>query len=147
MNDFTPEYIRGLIDSYAACAARARRAGVDGVEIHGAHAHEVAQFLSPFYNRRQDEYGGSPERRARFAAEIVRGIKRETGADYPLIFRISGDELVEGGRRIQETAAIAGLRKSGRGCDSCLLRHAGIGYAISAPMDMEDLFTLTARRG
>ncbi|WP_306573538.1 NAD(P)/FAD-dependent oxidoreductase [Anaerotruncus massiliensis (ex Togo et al. 2019)] len=141
INDFTPEYIRGLIDSYAACAARARRAGVDGVEIHGAHAHEVAQFLSPFYNRRQDEYGGSTERRARFAAEIVRGIKRETGADYPLIFRISGDELVEGGRRIEETAAIAGLLEKA-GADAI---HVSCGmpeseYAISAPMDMEDLF-------
>ena len=143
INDFTPEYIRSLIQSYADCALRARQAGVDGVEIHGAHAHEVAQFMSPFYNRRTDDYGGSTATRARFAAEIIRGIKATAGADYPLIFRISGDELVEGGRRVDETAEIARLLEEA-GADAI---HVSCGmpeseYAISAPMDVEDLFNV-----
>lgn len=143
INDFTPQYIRSLIQSYADCALRARRAGVDGVEIHGAHAHEVAQFMSPFYNRRTDDYGGSTANQARFAAEIIRGIKATAGADYPLIFRISGDELVEGGRRVDETAEIARLLEEA-GADAI---HVSCGmpeseYAISAPMDVEDLFNV-----
>lgn len=143
INDFTPQYIRSLIQSYADCALRARQAGVDGVEIHGAHAHEVAQFMSPFYNRRTDDYGGSTINRARFAAEIIRGIKATAGADYPLIFRISGDELVEGGRRVNETAEIARLLEEA-GADAI---HVSCGmpeseYAISAPMDVEDLFNV-----
>lgn len=143
INDFTPEYIRSLIDSYADCAVRAKLAGVDGVEIHGAHAHEVAQFMSPFYNKRTDCYGGSTENRARFATEIVAGIKRKTGADYPLIFRISGTEMVEGGRGIDETVEIARLLEKA-GADAI---HVSCGmpeseYAISMPMDMEDLFNV-----
>ena len=143
INDFTPQYIRSLIQSYADCALRARQAGVDGVEIHGAHAHEVAQFMSPFYNRRTDDYGGSTINRARFAAEIIRGIKATAGADYPLIFRISGDELVEGGRHVDETAEIARLLEEA-GADAI---HVSCGmpeseYAISAPMDVEDLFNV-----
>ena len=143
INDFTPQYIRSLIQSYADCALRARQAGVDGVEIHGAHAHEVAQFMSPLYNRRTDDYGGSTANRARFAAEIIRGIKATAGADYPLILRISGDELVEGGRRVDETAEIARLLEEA-GADAI---HVSCGmpeseYAISAPMDVEDLFNV-----
>ena len=143
INDFTPQYIRSLIQSYADCALRARQAGVDGVEIHGAHAHEVAQFMSPLYNRRTDNYGGSTINRARFAAEIIRGIKATAGADYPLIFRISSDELVEGGRRVDETAEIARLLEEA-GADAI---HVSCGmpeseYAISAPMDVEDLFNV-----
>ena len=141
MNDFTTEYIHELINSYADGAVRCKIAGVDGVEIHGAHAHEVAQFMSPFYNRRTDEYGGSTENRARFAVEIVRGIKAKTGADFPLIFRISGDEHVEGGRRIEETVEIAKMLEAA-GADAI---HVSCGmpeseYMISAPMDVEDAF-------
>lgn len=143
INDFTPEYIRSLIDSYAACALRARQAGVDGVEIHGAHAHEVAQMMSPHYNHRTDGYGGSVKNRARFAVEVIRGIKEKAGEDYPVIFRISGDELVEGGRRIEETVEIAQLLEKA-GADAI---HVSCGmpesdYAISAPMDVEDLFNV-----
>ncbi len=143
VNDFTPEYIHSLIESYADCAVRAKMAGVDGVEIHGAHAHEVAQFMSPFYNKRTDSYGGSTENRARFGVEIVEGIKRITGADYPLIFRISGNEMVQGGREIEETVEIARLLEKA-GADAL---HVSCGmpeseYAISMPMDMDDLFNV-----
>ncbi|WP_308752919.1 FAD-dependent oxidoreductase [uncultured Anaerotruncus sp.] len=143
INEFTTDDIRRLVDSYAECALRARRAGVDGVEIHGAHAHEVAQFLSPFYNRRTDAFGGSVEKRAQFGVKIVEGIKRKTGADYPLIFRISGDEMVDGGRRIDETAEIARLLEQA-GADAI---HVSCGmpeseYAISAPMDIEAMFNV-----
>ncbi|MBR0214211.1 MAG: FAD-dependent oxidoreductase [Solobacterium sp.] len=141
INDFTEEYIEQLIDSYAECALRAKKAGVDGVEIHGAHAHEVAQFTSPFYNHRTDSYGGSPEGRAKFAIEIVKGIKKKAGNDYPLVFRLSGDEMVETGRHIDESVNLAVmLEKAGADAIhvSCGMPEAE--YAISMPMDMEDMF-------
>lgn len=141
INDFTPEYIQELIGSYAAGAVRCRLAGVDGVELHGAHAHEIAQFMSPHYNHRTDEYGGSTEKRARFAMDVIKGIKAAVGDDFPLIFRISGDERVPGGRGIDETVEIARLLEAA-GADAI---HVSCGMPesdewISAPMDVEDTF-------
>lgn len=143
INEYTEEYINALIESYADGAVRARQAGVDGVEIHGAHAHEVAQFMSPFYNHRTDKYGGSTEGRALFATKIVRRIKEKAGKDYLLSFRISGDEYVDGGRHIDETVEIAKMLEEA-GAD---LIHVSCGmpeseYIISAPMDVPNTFNV-----
>lgn len=137
------EMIREIVASYAACARAARTVGADGVEIHGAHAHEVAQFMSPYYNHRTDEYGGSTENRARLGLEVVRAIKEAAGEDYPVIFRISAEELVPGGRELPETIEIA-RRIEAAGADAL---HVSIGMPlseayISAPMDVEDGFNL-----
>ena len=137
------DLIREIVASYAACAARARKCGVDGVEIHGAHAHEVAQFMSPYYNHREDEYGGSTENRARLGREVIRAIKTAAGEDYPVIFRMSSDELVEGGRTLEESVQIAKLLEAA-GADAL---HVSVGMPlseayISAPMDVEDGFNL-----
>lgn len=137
------ELIHEIVASYAACAARARKCGVDGVEIHGAHAHEVAQFMSPYYNHREDEYGGSTENRARLGQEVIRAIKAAAGEDYPVIFRMSSDELVEGGRTLEESVQIAKLLEAA-GADAL---HVSVGMPlsepyISAPMDVEDGFNL-----
>lgn len=137
------DLIREIVASYAACAARARKCGVDGVEIHGAHAHEVAQFMSPYYNHREDEYGGSTENRARLGREVIRAIKAAAGEDYPVIFRMSSDELVEGGRTLEESVQIAKLLEAA-GADAL---HVSVGMPlseayISAPMDVEDGFNL-----
>ncbi len=98
-----------LVDAFIAAAVRAQKAGFDGVEIHGGHAYLVAQFLSPAMNLRTDEYGGTTERRARFAREIVRGIRERAGNQFAVLFRISGDEFLDGGRTIEETTAIVKL--------------------------------------
>ena len=141
------EMIREIVASYAACAKRARACGVDGVEIHGAHAHEVAQFMSPYYNHRTDEYGGSTENRARLGCEVVRAIKEAAGEDYPVIFRMSSEELVDGGRTIKESIKVARLLEAA-GADAL---HVSIGMPmseayISAPMDVEDGFNLDSIR-
>ena len=108
------EEIPKLVDAFVAAAVRAKRAGFDGVEIHGGHAYLVAQFLSPAMNLRTDEYGGTAGKRARFAGEIVRGIREKVGSGFVLIFRISGDEFLEDGRKIEETIAIVkGLEADG----------------------------------
>ena len=142
--DHMPVYmIRQIIDSYAACARAAREIGLSGVEIHGAHAHEVAQFLSPYYNHRTDAYGGSVVKRCRLAVELVQAIKRTAGEDFPVIFRLSSDECVPGGRDIEETLEMVPLLEQA-GVDAL---HVSIGMPlsecyISAPMDVEDGFNL-----
>ncbi|MEI7672562.1 MAG: FAD-dependent oxidoreductase, partial [Deltaproteobacteria bacterium] len=98
--------IPSLVDAFVTAALRAQKAGFDGVEIHGGHAYLVAQFLSPAMNLRTDEYGGTTEKRSRFAREIIRRIRERVGNQFALLFRISGDEFLEGGRTIEETIAI-----------------------------------------
>jgi NADPH-dependent 2,4-dienoyl-CoA reductase/sulfur reductase-like enzyme len=99
--------IREMIHRYALIASNAKKAGYDMVEVHGAHGYLVHSFISPYLNRRNDEYGGSLENRMRFPAEIIEGIKEATGEDYPVGFRISGDEFVEGGITARESPIVA----------------------------------------
>ncbi|MFW6113890.1 MAG: FAD-dependent oxidoreductase, partial [Actinomycetota bacterium] len=93
----TSEEIAELIGCYAGAAKRAREAGFDAVEVHGAHGYLICQFLSPYSNHREDGYGGDAAGRFRFAREVVREIKREAGADFPVIFRLSSSEELKGG--------------------------------------------------
>lgn len=90
----TKEQIAMVVDAFGEGARRAREAGADGIEIHGANGFLVTQFLSKAINRRKDEYGGSLENRARLAIEIVRDIRKKVGDDYHLQFKISAVEHV-----------------------------------------------------
>ena len=91
----TVEEIHKLVGQFVDAAERCYKAGIDGVEIHGAHGYLLTQFLSPFTNKRTDEYGGSIENRARIIKEIIEGIRERVGRDYPVIYRISADEFLE----------------------------------------------------
>ncbi len=88
------EKVRQTVMEFAESAARAKRVGYDSVEIHGAHAVLVGNFLSPFYNLRTDRYGGSLERRMRFCLEIVEETRKAVGDDYPILIRLSVDEML-----------------------------------------------------
>ncbi len=101
------EGVHDLIQKFGDAALRAKKAGFDGVEIHGAHGYLVAQFLSSYTNKRIDEFGGDLAGRMRFAIEVIKNIKENCGDDFPLIFRISGDERVEAGSKIDETVMIS----------------------------------------
>lgn len=81
-----------LVERHAQAAVRAKKAGFDGVEVHGAHGHLLAQFLSPSINERGDCYGGSLENRARFLMEVIRACRAAVGPDYPLWCRINAAE-------------------------------------------------------
>ncbi|TWH14824.1 2,4-dienoyl-CoA reductase (NADPH2) [Rhodococcus rhodochrous J45] len=94
--------IPGLIDRYVQGARRAVAAGFDAVELHGAHGYLLGQFLSPFTNRRIDDWGGSLENRARFALEVVKAVRAEIGPDVPLIYRLSVEEPYEGGLSLDD---------------------------------------------
>jgi 2,4-dienoyl-CoA reductase-like NADH-dependent reductase (Old Yellow Enzyme family) len=88
----TKEEIKEVQQKFINAAARCKKAGFDGVELHGAHSYLIAQFFSEYYNRRSDEYGGSFENRMRFISGIIDGIRSELPG-YPLLVRISGDEM------------------------------------------------------
>ncbi|MFC1915755.1 FAD-dependent oxidoreductase [Chloroflexota bacterium] len=106
--------IKELIEEFAENARRVKQAGFDAIELHGAHGYLIDQFLSPYANKRTDEYGGTTKRRARFALEIIQAVRSEVGPAFPLIFRISADEFVEGGLRLEESKIIAQmLEKAG----------------------------------
>ncbi|NLK00329.1 MAG: FAD-dependent oxidoreductase [Clostridia bacterium] len=99
--------IEDLIDKFAKAAARAKDAGYDGVEIHGAHGYLVGQFISPFSNKRTDLYGGDLTGRMRFPLEIIKKTREAVGDDYPILFRLSVDEFVDGGIKMDEAKIIA----------------------------------------
>lgn len=87
--------IRRCIQGFIDAAERCKKAGVDAVELHGAHGYLIQQFISPHTNLRTDEYGGSFDNRMRFLTEIIQGIRERCGRDYPLIVRISADEMYD----------------------------------------------------
>jgi 2,4-dienoyl-CoA reductase-like NADH-dependent reductase (Old Yellow Enzyme family) len=94
--------IDAVIDAFAAAAASAQRLGFDGVELHGAHGYLIDQFLWQQTNLRTDHYGGNPENRARFAAEIVAEIRRRTGPEFPVVLRISQFKQQDYGARLAD---------------------------------------------
>jgi 2,4-dienoyl-CoA reductase-like NADH-dependent reductase (Old Yellow Enzyme family)/thioredoxin reductase len=96
-----------LVKAFGEAAARAKAAGVDAVEIHGAHGYLINQFISPYSNKRVDAYGGMLSNRMRFPLEIIRAVRRACGRDYPVLFRQSANERVIGGLTIQESLVIA----------------------------------------
>jgi 2,4-dienoyl-CoA reductase-like NADH-dependent reductase (Old Yellow Enzyme family)/thioredoxin reductase len=87
--------IHNLQRDFINAAVRCKKAGVDAVELHGGHGYMIQQFLSPNTNLRTDEYGGSFDNRLRFVTEIIQGIRRECGPDYPLIVRLTADEMYD----------------------------------------------------
>ena len=108
-HSMTREDIEGVTEAFARAALRGRDAGFDAVRIQACHAYLLRQFLSPKTNRREDEYGGTPEKRARFVCEIICRIRKEVGPDYPIIIRMNGDEHLEGGITLDEAVIHAQL--------------------------------------
>ena len=95
MHAMSKREIKNLINDFIEAAVRCQKAGVDVVELHGGHGYMIQQFLSPNTNRRTDEYGGSFENRMRFVSEIITGIRERCGRDYPLMVRLTADEMYD----------------------------------------------------
>lgn len=96
-HEMTKEEIQEVIRLFAAAAGRVKAAGFDGVQIHCAHGYLLAQFISPLFNHRTDEYGGSTENRFRIVREVYDAVRREVGADYPVWIKMnSSDECPDG---------------------------------------------------
>lgn len=105
--EMSREDIRAVVAAFARAAARAREAGFDGVQLHGAHGYLISQFLSPLANRRTDEYGGAPENRSRFLAEVVRAVRDSVGREYPVWVKLNGDDFLAGGFSLEEAVPAA----------------------------------------
>jgi 2,4-dienoyl-CoA reductase-like NADH-dependent reductase (Old Yellow Enzyme family)/thioredoxin reductase len=100
--ELTKDEIKKLIDNFGEAARRSIQAGFDLIEIHGAHGYIINQFLSPYTNRRNDEYGGSFENRMRFPLEVIKRVREVVGDSFPLAYRMSADEKIEGGLTIDD---------------------------------------------
>ncbi len=137
-----------VIEAYADAALRAREAGFDAVEIHGAHGYLPCQFLSPFSNERDDIYGGSDENRARFLLDIIKTVRQKVGGDYPVIVRVSSDEKIRNGYGLDFMTWLAPQIEAA-GADAI---HASVGVYSTpgnlaiASMDTEEGFNLFRAR-
>ncbi|MBE8517923.1 NADPH-dependent 2,4-dienoyl-CoA reductase [Amycolatopsis sp. H6(2020)] len=112
INPFRPRALTGYgvrqqIRAFADCAALAREAGYDGVEIMGSEGYLINQFLAERTNKRTDAWGGTPEKRRRFAVEIVKRTREKVGDDFIIVYRLSMLDLVPGGQRWEDVVALA----------------------------------------
>lgn len=101
------EMIREIVEAYGQTAALAKRAGFGMIMIHGGHGWLLNQFLSPYFNKRTDKYGGGLENRCRLAKEVLQSVREAVGPGFPIEFRMSGSELFEGGYDLEEGVRIA----------------------------------------
>ncbi|MEA2040733.1 MAG: NADH:flavin oxidoreductase [Thermodesulfobacteriota bacterium] len=105
--EITIEEIQDIIRQFGLAALRAKNAGFDGVQIHAAHGYLLSQFLSPFYNKRQDEYGGNIENRARIIMEVLRNIRNFAGNDFPMLIKLNSEDFLEGGFTVSDMVQVA----------------------------------------
>lgn len=91
-----------VVEAFGKAANRAKKAGFDGVQLHAAHGYLLSEFLSPFFNKRTDNYGGSIENRARILLEAFQAVRNEVGEEYPVLVKINSEDFVEGGLTIGE---------------------------------------------
>ena len=103
----TTDMLSDIVASYGRVAGLAKRAGFGMIMIHGGHGWLLNQFLSPYFNKRTDEYGGSLENRCRLAIEVLKSVREAVGSGFPIEFRMSGSELFEGGYDLAEGVRIA----------------------------------------
>lgn len=112
VKELTQEIIDDIVKSYGKVAGLAKRAGFEMIMVHGGHGWLINQFLSPYFNKRTDKYGGSIENRVRFAQEVLDSVREAVGPGFPIEFRLSGSELFEGGYDLAEGVEIAKLLES-----------------------------------
>ena len=131
--------IEDIIEAFTVAAQRVKKAGADGVELQMAHGYLICSFLSPFSNQRTDQYGGDIQGRARFAVEVLKSVRSQVGPDFPIICRLSGDEYVDGGLKIEETREIAKILEM-EGADALDVSacNAASGYLNHPPYYVEE---------
>jgi len=100
--------IQDLKKTYVDAARRARTAGFDGIQLHSAHGYLFSQFLSPWFNRRSDEYGGTLDNRVRIHVDTIRAIRKTVGSDYPMLVKMNCEDFSEDGLTVAESIAAAG---------------------------------------
>ena len=107
IRELSADQIQDIVRAYGEVAGNAKRAGFEMLMVHGGHGWLINQFLSPYFNKRTDSYGGSLENRTRFAIEVLKSVRAAVGNGFPIEFRMSGSELFDGGYDLAEGVAIA----------------------------------------
>jgi 2,4-dienoyl-CoA reductase-like NADH-dependent reductase (Old Yellow Enzyme family) len=130
--------IEGVVHSFGQAARRAREAGFDGVQIHGAHGYLVTQFLSPATNRREDEWGGDETRRSAFLRAVITEVRHQVGADYPVWIKLGVAGRQESGLTMAEGARVAAVCAE-HGIDCIEVSH-GLGVPEGLPDGGEGRF-------
>jgi 2,4-dienoyl-CoA reductase-like NADH-dependent reductase (Old Yellow Enzyme family) len=115
--EMSVEQIKEVIESFSQAAIRVKKAGFDGVQLFAGHGYLLSQFLSPFYNKRTDQYGGCLENRARAVLEIIKKIRENVGDEYPLLIKINSEDYLEGGLTLNESLKV-GVMLSDAGIDA-----------------------------
>ncbi|GAB4278923.1 MAG: NADH:flavin oxidoreductase [Deferrisomatales bacterium] len=103
------EELREVVGAFGRAAERAARTGFDGVQVHAAHGYLLSQFLSPYYNRRTDAYGGSLQGRARLLLEVVEAVRRAVGPHLPVLVKLNSEDFIEGGLTVADAVRVAAL--------------------------------------
>lgn len=101
--------IQNTVASFAEAALRVKKAGFDGVQIHAAHGYLLSQFLSPFFNKRTDEYGGDIIGRSKIVIEVLRQVKEKCGIDYPVMIKINSDDFADGGLSQEDSLKVCAI--------------------------------------
>jgi 2,4-dienoyl-CoA reductase-like NADH-dependent reductase (Old Yellow Enzyme family) len=127
--------VEGLVEAFRAAARRSVEAGFELIELHAAHGYLLHQFLSPLSNRRDDQYGGSLENRARLLLEVVAAVRAEVGDDLPLLVRFSATDWAEGGWDEHETATVAAWSRDA-GADLFDISTGGLVAGVTIPVGL-----------
>jgi 2,4-dienoyl-CoA reductase-like NADH-dependent reductase (Old Yellow Enzyme family)/thioredoxin reductase len=127
----TIEEIEKILDSCGEAARRVQRAGFDLIQIHAHGGYLIAQFLSPYFNKRTDRYGGNLDNRDRFLIEIIAAIRKAIGSDFPLTVKYSIDEFIKGGRDVEDSKRLA-KKLEERGVDGIDISAGVFGARIPA---------------
>ncbi len=110
--EMTLQEIGQVVEAFGKAAGRAKKAGFDGVQLHGAHGYLLSQFLSPFFNKRTDNYGGSIENRARILVEALKAVRNEVGEEFLVFVKINSQDFVEGGLTEDEMLQVCAMLKN-----------------------------------
>jgi 2,4-dienoyl-CoA reductase-like NADH-dependent reductase (Old Yellow Enzyme family) len=106
--------IESVVDDFGKASSRAKQAGFDGVQIHAAHGYLLTQFLSPYFNKRSDEYGGPVEHRAKIVLDVLKNMRASVGDRFPVLIKMNSEDFLEGGLKQDEMLTVAAmLEKSG----------------------------------
>ena len=107
--EMTVDEIKMLVDAYAQAARRVKEAGFDGVQLHGAHGYLINQFLSPYVNKRDDQWGGDFDRRTRFLREVCKAVRNQVGPSYPMMIKFGMQDGIKDGLSSDEGARVISL--------------------------------------
>jgi 2,4-dienoyl-CoA reductase-like NADH-dependent reductase (Old Yellow Enzyme family) len=105
--EMTEEEIHRVVAQFAEAARRAKTAAFDAIQIHAAHGYLLSEFLSPFFNKRTDAYGGSVSNRAKFLLEVVHAVRQEVGDRFPVLVKLNSQEFLEGGFTVEDMLEVA----------------------------------------